>query len=483
MSDRFHRAAKDGYVDVLKEATRRDCNAPDEDGLTPTSWAAYEGNLDALRLLVGRGGDPDKCDHYGNTALHCAAARGHMTCVSFLVNFGVNIWALDNEYHTAKELAAMNNRDEILRFLDNVSSKQEITDAKQVKKLQEKAQKDAEKRRKEFDKIQKKADKKREQENVKLLKEREKIEKLDEKPQAGRRKSIIDTISRGSLPFINMQRKDSSVIYNNKVNSTPKFSELTNSNKTNKKPTKSIGGIQKKIERKKIQDETAAGDFKVREMEADGKRSVRNLSGLRRDSEIIFVPSGSTSSTNSGKRGKISDVFEKDDEDGGHPLYRSSSQPDFSFDSTEPNMLHRGSLFARPGFGSVAFRNSITATLSSIATSGSEGDSARASSNGDGSASSLSHRNGPEPWEEEDLPSDDESEATPVYLFLAAAGLADFIPTFAKEHIDLDALMLLTEEDLVSMKLPLGPRRKLLKAIADRLSTLDDPGEVNDSAL
>ena len=47
------RAARDGYLDALREATRKDCNAKDEDGMTPTLWAAFEGNLDALRLLVG----------------------------------------------------------------------------------------------------------------------------------------------------------------------------------------------------------------------------------------------------------------------------------------------------------------------------------------------------------------------------------------------------------------------------------------------
>lgn len=49
------RAAKDGLLEILKEATRKDCNLKDEDGMTPTLWAAQEGNLDALRLLVGRG--------------------------------------------------------------------------------------------------------------------------------------------------------------------------------------------------------------------------------------------------------------------------------------------------------------------------------------------------------------------------------------------------------------------------------------------
>lgn len=49
------RAAQDGMLDILREATKRDCNAKDEDGMTPTLWAAFQGNLEALRLLVGRG--------------------------------------------------------------------------------------------------------------------------------------------------------------------------------------------------------------------------------------------------------------------------------------------------------------------------------------------------------------------------------------------------------------------------------------------
>jgi Usher syndrome type-1G protein len=62
--------------------------------MTPTLWAAFEGRLDALRLLVGRGGDPDKSDQFGNTALHLAAAKGHMQCVDFLIKFGCNIFNL-----------------------------------------------------------------------------------------------------------------------------------------------------------------------------------------------------------------------------------------------------------------------------------------------------------------------------------------------------------------------------------------------------
>lgn len=73
-------------------------------------------------------GDPDKCDHFGNTALHLAAARGHIQCVDFLVKFGCNIYELDVDRHTAKDLAAINNQDAILRYLDAAITNLELTD-------------------------------------------------------------------------------------------------------------------------------------------------------------------------------------------------------------------------------------------------------------------------------------------------------------------------------------------------------------------
>jgi len=43
--------------------------------------------------------------------------------------------------------------------------------------------------------------------------------------------------------------------------------------------------------------------------------------------------------------------------------------------------------------------------------------------------------------------------------------------------------MLLTEDDLKSLGLGMGPRKKLLKAINDRKAVLEDPGAVSDSRL
>lgn len=91
-------------------------------------------------------GDPDKSDYFGNTALHLASARGHEYCVKFLVKFGCNIWSLDIDRHSARELAAINGRERILQFLDLAQSDQELNNRKKSRLLREKAEKDAEKR-------------------------------------------------------------------------------------------------------------------------------------------------------------------------------------------------------------------------------------------------------------------------------------------------------------------------------------------------
>ena len=69
-------------------------------------------------------------------------------------------------------------------------------------------------------------------------------------------------------------------------------------------------------------------------------------------------------------------------------------------------------------------------------------------------------------------------------MFLAANGLQQWIPKFVSEKIDLSALMLLTQEDLeTTLKMPLGPRVKLLKAVKDRRDAMENPDIIEDSHL
>ncbi|GAB6030743.1 hypothetical protein CHUAL_007594 [Chamberlinius hualienensis] len=480
-SDRFHRAARDGFLDLLHNANKKDLNTPDEDGMTPTLLASACGKLDALRLIVGRGGDPDKCDWYGSTALHCAAANDHINCVSFLVSFGANIWALDNEHHTPKHVAGIKNNDEILRFLDAEMTKQLKLNKKNVSSMQEKAVRDADKRLKAFQKLQAKAEKRAAKEEKLMQKEREKMGENFE----------VDNRRGSTVGIPNNIRRDSRALY-----ASPKYSDLVHSGTSSKKP---LSGVSKKIQQQKAKSPTtptAPGDFKVRDFENDGNRSVRSLTGLRRDSEVLYV-----TKFDSVDAGSVDSGFRKSTRD----LYDNNG-----YDENTTGM------FERPGFGNVAFRsNSLTgAMMSSLSmdfgTGGvkkrpslnglgisSEGDeengelgSAGEGSAGDsiGSAGSLAKRNRKPKWsdyydnvDDDDVPG--VSSVSALETFLTAHDLMSCFEYLRREEIDLKALLLLNETDLKEIRIPMGSRKKMMEAINRRKDILNDAGEVYDSRI
>lgn len=74
-------------------------------------------------------------------------------------------------------------------------------------------------------------------------------------------------------------------------------------------------------------------------------------------------------------------------------------------------------------------------------------------------------------------------ESSPLQLFLISNGLVEYTDKFMAEKIDLESLLILTDEDLISLGLPLGPRRKLMAAVQNRKKALEEPGEVLDSQL
>uniref|UniRef100_A0A8C3PHE7 USH1 protein network component sans n=1 Tax=Calidris pygmaea TaxID=425635 RepID=A0A8C3PHE7_9CHAR len=389
MNDQYHRAARDGYLDLLKEATKKDLNSPDEDGMTPTLWAAYHGNLDALRLIVSRGGDPDKCDIWGNTPLHLAAANGHLNCLSFLISFGANIWCLDNDYHTPLDMAAMKGHMECVRYLDSIAAKQSSLNPKLVSKLKDKAFRDAERRIKDCVKLQKK--------------HHERMEKRYRKEMSDN----SDTMS---------------------------FSSYSSSTLTKGK-TK----IQKKLEKKKQVD----GTFKIYE---DGRKSVRDM----------FLTDEDTVSR------AISDPG----------LHMDSAHSEVSTDSGHD------SLFNRPGLGTMVFRRNYVSS-GRLQRSPSLNDSI-------GSANSLQERNAEElPWDEVELglDDDDEPDTSPLETFLASLHMFEFISILKKEKIDLEALMLCSDNDLKSINIPLGPRKKIVDAIQRRRQTLEKPDVIVDTEL
>jgi Usher syndrome type-1G protein len=81
--------------------------------------------------------------------------------------------------------------------------------------------------------------------------------------------------------------------------------------------------------------------------------------------------------------------------------------------------------------------------------------------------------------------SSDESEEPnlPLKRFLAAYSLEEYFELLLKHQIDLETLMLLTDEDLKYLNLPLGPYRRLAVAIGERKHAFNNPGPMNDSRL
>ncbi len=413
-----------------------------------------------------------------------------MTCVTFLVSFGANIWALDNDFHTPLDVAVLQDHKDVIRYLDAVVAKQTILNKKLVKKMKEKALVEAQKRVRKYEKMQDKANKRAELQEKKLAKEREKM-------------GVVGTIEPDGYDSGHSTMKSS------------KFSTSSASSKTSLtelkpysayfnqgKKVNVLGGVAKKIKQKQKNGSIdAMGEFKVCEQEMDGTKTIRSLSGLQRDAQILYVKS--ENQKNAQSNGNQDDT-----------ISRAVSEPDFNYsgdsgvDSGEsPEAC---SMFERPGFGSVSFmrRHGTSGVLMSFPSdstdddtnSGDTGDNGpgpsgtshrrhagRRGSFSDsiGTLGSLATRMRGMPWDDDDLDQlDDElTESTPLELFLAANGVSEFLSLFSQEKIDLPALMLLTDSDLKEIGLPMGPRRKIMDAILKRKDILQSPGTIMDIRL
>ncbi|KAG1651352.1 Usher syndrome type-1G [Nymphon striatum] len=409
----------------------------------------------------------------------------------------------------------MNERGEILKYLDEVIARQSALNKKVVASLKQKAILDAEKRAKSLQKMQKKTAKKADKEDKKLMKQTQKC------LQVGG--------SSGSSSVVGTLKKDS----RNGSYTSHKYSEIVNNGSVKKGP---LTGVSKKVHQKKQEmtnGNSVNGDFKVRETEGFGKISVRSLSGLRRDSEVMYVPkhdsqsNGScASSQGSSERRRLQDVFRTTTND----ISRATSEPDFLYNAGtdsgigEDAVHEPGSMFERPGFGSVAFRNSISGALITVPVrtdDEDDRDSAQASDPRSGGSandsigsavisgirsssssekeyvgrvfkellynSCLARRNRRlVAWDDEDqgLEVDDcDADLSSIELFLVSHNLSEFVTMFVREKIDLESMLLLTDNDLKDLGMPMGPRKKMSKAIAERKLTIDEPGEVYDSKL
>ncbi|XP_047050536.1 ankyrin repeat, PH and SEC7 domain containing protein secG-like [Lolium rigidum] len=115
----LHLAALKGYLETcrfLVEESGIDVNSVSKTGATPMSYAAREGNVQVMRYLLDRGGDPAMPDERGSTPLHRAAVHGHCEAVRLLLSTGVPVDPVDHR-GAPLHLAASNDHVEVVKVL------------------------------------------------------------------------------------------------------------------------------------------------------------------------------------------------------------------------------------------------------------------------------------------------------------------------------------------------------------------------------
>lgn len=110
------KAADSAAVRALLEQ-QVDVNTPEVDGTTALHWAAYQGDLDTARLLLGAGANADATNRYAVTPLVLACGRGNAPIVEALLDAGADANTALPEGETVLMAAARSGNVDVLRLL------------------------------------------------------------------------------------------------------------------------------------------------------------------------------------------------------------------------------------------------------------------------------------------------------------------------------------------------------------------------------
>lgn len=335
-----------------------------------------------------------------------------MHILSFLVSFGANVFALDNDSHTPMDVAASRDQMNCVRFLDNAASQQTMQNPKNVAKLKKQAVKDAERKVKECEKVKKK------------------------------HQSKMDKMYRGSVGSVSEANAGS-------------FSGTGTMNNLNQITASSkFGSLKGTLQRKFGKKDTMS-------------KKAENGTAEKPELEDVFNEQDENEEDENGIEG-----FEDEEED-------------------DADQANKESLFKRPGLGNMVFRKNFSMEMGVEPDEFPVGDAEdlgflvrkevfEAEEEG---LDDQSYEDSQLPWNQEEIGLDEDEETSPLHSFLTSVNLLDFAPVFTREKLDLEALMLCSDDDLKSIRIQLGPRKKILEAAARRKAALEQPGGMKDSFL
>ncbi|MCL7028764.1 hypothetical protein MKW94_022497, partial [Papaver nudicaule] len=115
----IHYAAAKGKLNVLDyliEDLGIDVNLKDERGDSPLLHATFQGNMNTVQYLLGKGADPNTSDCKGYTPLHSASAKGYTEILTLLLSRGADVNAF-SDFGTPLEMAAGEGHLEAMQIL------------------------------------------------------------------------------------------------------------------------------------------------------------------------------------------------------------------------------------------------------------------------------------------------------------------------------------------------------------------------------
>lgn len=109
----------DGVVDVLLD-NGANANVADTYGWTPLMRAAYENRAGTVRVFLRNGkAKLEEADETGSTALHHAAAQGHVEIARLLLDSGAQVDVRNREGLTPLDMAKRMEKEDCVRFLES----------------------------------------------------------------------------------------------------------------------------------------------------------------------------------------------------------------------------------------------------------------------------------------------------------------------------------------------------------------------------
>ncbi|CAH0700619.1 unnamed protein product [Spodoptera exigua] len=115
----LHYAAEQGHVGVVKLLIEAGCKIDAEtgDGVTALHVAVIKNYIDIVKILINSGSNVNHKTYDSMTPLHFAASRGFLELVKLLVSNGASLEARDANERTALYIAAGRGHTDVMKYL------------------------------------------------------------------------------------------------------------------------------------------------------------------------------------------------------------------------------------------------------------------------------------------------------------------------------------------------------------------------------